>query len=280
MNFGKINKKLLLSVLYFFLNNFVLLLLLTSSFTTKTKTLIILADAAFLAFASNIKWKKILSEKSSFSELNYLGNLNNPILSSLAKKAPGTFMHSTNVAQLCSAAGKAIGLNDQYLRLGGYYHDIGKMKNPMLFIENRPEGALIDISKEELAKNLIAHVEDGVKIARKKDLPSEIISVIAQHHGDTRVDSLKKQNFCYPGPKPKSKRAAIVMIADCVEAKSRNEKKLNEEAIEKLVTGEIRKKLDSGQLDDCSLTPAELKKITKAITETLSHIHHKRKYAK
>jgi hypothetical protein len=241
--------------------------------------IIVVADAALVTLVISgrrIFFIKRLELNSSF---DVLGNINNPVLSLLSRKAPGTFNHSINVGQLSDAAGKAIDYKNDYLKIGAYYHDIGKIVNAKIFIENQPNP---DTSNNpiDLDRKIIDHVKNGIKMSEKFKLPVQIIDIIGQHHGTTQILSLRKSTLSYPGPKPQSKLTGIIMLADCVEARSRSFKKLDEQLIDKIVVQEIEKKAASGQLDNSTLSTTELKKIQSCFIETLTHINHKRKYAK
>ncbi len=278
----KINEKtrrIFLDFGLFFINNFILYLFLTSSFSNGEKLLIVIVDAALITFAVSGRRFSFVRRLELNSNLDVLGNINNPVLSLLSKKAPGTFNHCINVGQLSGDAGKAIGYKSDYLKIGAYYHDIGKITNSKIFIENRPNTDQNDIPVD-LEQKIIEHVKNGLKLAEKFRLPAVICDVISQHHGTTQISSLKNPTLYYPGPKPQSKLTGIIMLSDCIEARSRSFKKLDEQMIEKIVISEMEKRISSGQLEDSTLTPGELKKIQSCFIETLSHINHKRKYAK
>jgi len=221
-------------------------------------------------------------QKNFFSmsiNMDSLANFNNPLLSKLAKKAPGTFNHSIHVSELAAAAGVAIGIKSQYLRIGAYYHDIGKLKTPLVYIENKhPDESKQPV--ENLAQEIIDHVKIGVKIAKKSSLPKEIIQIIREHHGTSKIASLKDSKLAYPGPKPQSKLTGIMMLADCVEAKSRGLRTYDSQTIEKTVSQEIKRKTDTAQLCESGLSGTDIGKISQSLEETLLHIYHRRKYAK
>ncbi len=273
------SKRIFLDFGLFFLNNFLLYLLLTSSFTNSEKMSIVLIDAAIISIG--ISGRRILFAKrlELSSSLDVLGNINNPVLSLLSKKAPGTFSHSINVGQLSGAAGKLIGYENDYLKIGAYYHDIGKIANSKIFIENQ-QNQVEQSRPMDLDRKIIEHVKKGIKLSGRFALPEQITDIISQHHGTMQISSLKESTLSYPGPKPQSKLTGIIMLADCVEARSRSFKKLDEILIEKIVAQEIDKRVASGQLDESTLSAAELKKINHSFVGTLSHINHKRKYAK
>jgi putative nucleotidyltransferase with HDIG domain len=221
-----------------------------------------------------------------------LGNLNHPLLKELAIKAPGTYHHSIVVSSLSEAACQAIGANSLLAKVGSYYHDIGKIKKPTYFIENQfdtenPHDRLMPYVSSLIIKN---HVKDGVETGKKYRLGSQIIDIIEQHHGTMIVkyfyDKAKdmglnpnEEDFRYPGPKPQSKESGIVMLADKVEAATKN---LNEPTTTHLknyvksLTNEIF--LD-GQLDESDLSLRELNLIVDSFVSVLIGIfHHRIKY--
>lgn len=218
---------------------------------------------------------------------------NHELLRRLTLEAPGTYQHSLLVGHLAEYAARAIGANDLFCRVAALYHDIGKIYNPQYFTENQLGGFNIHrlLSPKESAQVIIAHVEEGEKLARKYGLPESFIEIIKEHHGTTLVyyfykKELEKQgaekgyileeDFRYKGPKPKSKESAILMIADCVEAASRSLDNASEEDICKLVEKIVRDRLFDGQLEESSLTFEELKKVKKAIIKGLMVTHHVR----
>lgn len=279
MKIDEKTRRIFLDFGLFFINNFFLYLLLTSSFSNSEKFLIVIIDAAFFALVISGRRFSFIKRLELNNNLDVLGNINNPVLSLLSKKAPGTFNHSINVGQLSGNAGKAIGYKNDYLKIGAYYHDIGKIINSKIFVENKPNTDQKDVPVD-LERKIIEHVKNGLKMAEKFRLPAVIRDVISQHHGTTQISSLKNPTLYYPGPKPQSKLTGIIMLSDCVEARSRSFKKLDEQLIEKIVITEMEKRISSGQLEDSTLAANELKKIQSCFIETLSHINHKRKYAK
>jgi putative nucleotidyltransferase with HDIG domain len=269
---AKLNKKTRQSIAVFLLESAVLAFaVFLSLFIFKTMLEIII----MIFLLSSIVTYYIFSIKklSIETELLNLGNLGNPLLSKLLKVAPGTYNHSLIVAQLASSSGKVISLSSDFLRLGGYYHDIGKIKNPYEFIEN---GRKIENSHLQ-EKRIINHVKNGLKIAREYSLPKEICDLIREHHGDGKIESFKDSAFNYPGPKPQSKVSGIIMLSDCVEASIRSQKNLSDQMIEKIVQTEVDKKLKSGQLDEAGLAGSDIVKIKQDFISTLINIYHKRK---
>lgn len=219
-----------------------------------------------------------------------LTNTNNRLLRELAFKAPGTFQHSMQVANLAEAAIFKIGGNGLLVRAGALYHDIGKMENPQYFIENQTGTSPHDkLPYEQSAQIIIRHVSKGIEISRKYKLPESIIDFIRTHHGNTRVDyfyqSFLKNSpekfideniFRYPGPIPFSKETGVLMLADSVEAASRSLKNPDAEAINKLVERIVDYKLVQKQLDNCDLTLKDLETIKLIFKTMLMSIYHVR----
>ncbi len=218
-----------------------------------------------------------------------LTDFNHPLLQELRLKAPGTFHHSVNLSILSEAAAKAIDANTILTKVGALYHDIGKIVEPNYFIENlRDEKSEHeDLDPEHSAQIILNHVEEGIELARKYKLPNEVIDFIPMHHGTTQVQyfltmakKLKKKidedKFRYPGPKPKSKETAIVMLADAVESMSRNLETVNEEVLFNLVDEVIKRRFSEGQLDDSNLTLRDLTKIKESFVDILLGFYHQR----
>lgn len=220
-----------------------------------------------------------------------LANLDQPILRRLMIEAPGTYHHSVVVGTMVEAAASEIGANSLLAKVCGYYHDIGKIKKPLYFIENQTNG----INRhDKLAPSmssliLIAHIKDGVEIARKNKLGQVIIDTIRQSHGTSLIsffyekakqlkgeDAVNIDNFRYPGPKPQTREAGLVMLADMVEAASRTLANPTPSKIQGLVQNLINKAFSDGQLDDCELTLKDLHKIAKSFYNILSGMYHHR----
>jgi cyclic-di-AMP phosphodiesterase PgpH len=220
-----------------------------------------------------------------------LSDSNQPLLRELNEKAPGTFQHSLQVANLAEEAAYKIGANPLMVRTGALYHDIGKMYNPKYFIENlsAEKNPHDSISFEASAKIIIDHVTRGVEIGRKYKLPEQIINFIRTHHGTTMVQffyvSYKKQNpnvevdkgiFTYPGPVPLSKETALVMMADSVEAASRSIKEFNRDVINDLVDNIIYYQMINNQYNECDITYREITKVKEVFKRKLMNIYHLR----
>ncbi len=225
--------------------------------------------------------------------LTELKDMRNNLLKKLQELAPGTFNHSRQVADIAESAAEAIGCNSLLAYAGGLYHDIGKMNKPEYFIENQTGFNRHTTLKPSMSLLIIiGHVKDGIELAREYDLPREIIHFIEAHHGSTLVEyfyhaakkaaeeaggnPINDMNFRYPGPKPKTKEVAILMIADAVESASRVMPDPNPGRIEALVRDLSRKRLLDHQFDDCDLTFGELAKIEDAIIARLNSIYHTR----
>lgn len=220
-----------------------------------------------------------------------LANLDRPILHRLMLEAPGTYHHSVVVGSLVEAAATEIGANPLLAKVSGYYHDIGKVKKPLYFIENQKGGPN---RHDKLAPSmssliLIAHIKDGVEIARKNKLGQIIIDAIQQHHGTSLIsyfyekakqlkgeEHVKIEDFRYPGPRPQTKEAGLVMLADVVEAASRTLENPTPARIQGLVQNLINKIFSDGQLDNCELTLRDLHRIAKSFNTILYGIHHHR----
>jgi putative nucleotidyltransferase with HDIG domain len=205
-----------------------------------------------------------------------------PLLQRLLRKAPGTFSHSMQVGSLAENAAERINANALLARVGGYYHDIGKMEHPAYFVENQISGANPhqNMTSSLSARVIKRHVRAGLEIGHNWNLPEEILNVIARHHGTTRIDyfyrkalesgnGVREEDFRYPGPRPKSKEEGIVMISDSIEAAVKSLQKPTTKRIEETVEGVIRARLDDHQLDDCELTMREIHETGEAVREAL-----------
>ena len=219
-----------------------------------------------------------------------LANPNQPLMKRLLLEAPGTYHHSLMVGNLAEAAAEAINANALLARVGAYYHDVGKLKRPGFFKENQ----LSDNPHERMTPNLstmviTSHTTDGMAIAEKYKVPQAVRDIISQHHGTTLVayfyhkakngdqgENVREEDFRYPGPKPATKEAAVVMLADSVEAAVRSAAEKTEDKIETIVRNIIKDKLDDGQLDLCDLTLKELDLIVKSFIHIFGGYFHER----
>ncbi len=207
-----------------------------------------------------------------------------PLLQKLLRKAPGTFSHSMQVGVMAENAANRIGADPLLARVGAYYHDMGKIEHPAYFIENQiaqtnPHESL---SPALSAKIIKRHVKDGVEIGRAWDLPQEILDIIAEHHGTTRIEyfyrkameenlngPVRESDFRYSSGRPRSKESGIMMLADTVEATVRSLPKATPKRIEDVVHDTISSKLDDGQFDECELTLREIHEVGEAIREAV-----------
>lgn len=221
-----------------------------------------------------------------------LDSLTNPLLLRLSSEAPGTYHHSILVANLASKAAKVVGADSLLCRVASYFHDIGKLKNPGFFIENQPSYKNLNNIEAQLnsplknAQIIISHVASGVEIANEAHLPKEVINIIAQHHGNStciyfyeqarskRVPDTKKSDYKYSGPKPQSKEAAIIMLADSLEASARA--KNGETDLKTLVEETFSDKINERQLSESVLSQRDLFKLKKVFVENLESILHPR----
>jgi putative nucleotidyltransferase with HDIG domain len=220
-----------------------------------------------------------------------LSDTNQPLLRKLAEVAPGTFQHSLQVANLAEEAVYQTGGNALLVRAGALYHDIGKMEDPMYFIENltTTSNPHDDLEFEESARIIIGHVSRGVELARRKKLPEVIVDFIRMHHGTSTVQyfyrsylrkypdsEIDVQKFSYPGPRPTSKETAIVMMSDSVEAASRSLKTINGDTLDRLVDGIINIQMSEGQYNDAQVTFKEISMIKEIFKRRLRNIYHVR----
>ena len=244
---------------------------------------------SFLSLFLILIYEKTFNLVSDVSLLE-LSNTNSKLLRELNEKAPGTFQHSMQVANLAEASANEIGANAMLVRTGALYHDIGKMINPMYFIENQstsvnPHNELPPLDSAEI---IIDHVVKGIEMAKKNGLPDRIIDFIRTHHGTTMVyyfykkqqeltpEGINKKNFTYPGPIPFSKETAILMMCDACEAASKSIKDptalLIDELVEKIINGQM----NQGQYMNSNITFKEIQTIKKVIKKKLNNIYHLR----
>ena len=233
-------------------------------------------------------------------------DLNHPLLKRLSLEAPGTYHHSLAVANLSEAAAESVGANPTICRVGSYFHDIGKLVKPQYFTENIPHGANPhdDLTPTMSALIIIAHVKEGIDLALKNNLNPEIVDIIRQHHGTSTVSyflqralqqqedarlggkimnmreddipEVSEDSFRYPGPRPQTKEAAIVSLADTIESASRSLERPTPQRIDDLVQDLVRDRIESGQLDDTPLTIAEIWRAAESFRFTLVNMLHSR----
>ncbi|MEE8453050.1 MAG: HDIG domain-containing metalloprotein [Thermoguttaceae bacterium] len=224
-----------------------------------------------------------------------LGDVAHPLLQELVRRAPSTYNHSVTVGSIAEAAADSIGARGLLVRVGAYFHDIGKMLKPGYYIENVGSG---DNAHEDLVPAMstlviIAHIKDGSDLAKQHHLPQPIIDLIKQHHGTTLVEffydranrqqqadpnggGVDESTYRYPGPKPQTKEAAVLMLADAVESASRTLVDPTPARIESLVRGLAERRLHGGQFDESGLTLRELRTIEKSMAKSLTSIYHGR----
>ena len=221
-----------------------------------------------------------------------LSNLDNPLLSRLAVKAPGSYNHSLVVGSLAEEGAKAIGANSLFCRVAACYHDIGKMVKPDYYVENqRGENPHDKLVPSMSALIIASHVKDGIRMAREAGLPEQIIDIIPQHHGtrlmtyfyekaknssDPSMGTLKEEDYRYPGPKPQTKEAAIFMLADAAEAAARTIEEPTQKRLSEMIRRISNVVMLDGQLDECDLTFVELEMIQGAFLRTLMSMYHHR----
>jgi len=259
------------------------------------KLLIFLCSAAFIGAILTIgifTFNPVLSEAMvTLRRMLRAENLSNPLISKLSSEAPGTYHHSLNVSALAQKAAKVIGADSLLVRTAAYYHDIGKLENPTMYVENQsgleiPTAEDADSIKNN-AKAIISHVENGIKIAKTYKLPEEIIDMIGEHHGTTKALyfygkakekglKIKKTDFKYPGPIPQSKESAILMLSDCVEATTRSMSNLTSDQINDIVDKTIEERLDENQFRSSNLSEKDFEVIGTCLKENLRSIHHQR----
>jgi putative nucleotidyltransferase with HDIG domain len=235
-----------------------------------------------------------------------MSDLNHPLLKRLSLEAPGTYHHSLAVANLSEAAAEVVGANPTICRVASYFHDIGKVVKPLYFTENIPHASNPhdDLTPTMSALIIVSHVKEGVDLALKSKLNAEIIDVISQHHGtsivsyfyqralqqqeDARlggkimnmreedIPEVSEESFRYPGPRPQTKEAAIVSLADSIESASRSLDRPTPQRIDDLIRNIIKARLDEGQLDEAPLTIAEIWKIADSFRFSLVNMLHAR----
>ncbi|RPJ57485.1 MAG: HDIG domain-containing protein [Acidobacteria bacterium] len=233
---------------------------------------------------------EIMLDLASPFKLMELLDLDTPVLKEFFFKAPGTYQHSMAVANIGETVANEIGANGLLVRVGAYYHDIGKMFNPSYFIENQAEGKNPHDELGPVASAAVvrSHVILGIRLAREIGLPRSVIDFIPEHHGTSTIDyfyykskqldsEIKSEKiFKYPGPKPQTKETAVVMLVDSVEAAFRVVSLRDEDSIRELVTKIANRKMEQGELDRSCLTIGDLKKITDTLTHILKSSVHQR----
>ncbi|WP_074033369.1 HDIG domain-containing metalloprotein [Exiguobacterium sp. AT1b] len=255
-----------------------------SGFAVISALLSIVLTFGFLPFLE--PWFGVLSS----GRLVELMSPTHPLLRKLLMEAPGTYHHSMMVANLAESACEAIGADGLLARVASYYHDLGKTERPLHFIENQQGGGNPHdrLTPEESADIIMAHPYDGADLLRRYKLPKEIIDIAEQHHGTSLLKyffvkakedhekEVVESRYRYPGPKPQTREAAVVMIVDSIEAAVRSQKQPTPEKIRMLVRAIIRDKLADGQFEDCDLTTKEIWRVGESACETLTGLFHER----
>ncbi|MGD0877795.1 MAG: HDIG domain-containing metalloprotein [Anaerolineales bacterium] len=232
--------------------------------------------------------------KTTALQLLEISRPDSPLLNYFLQRAPGTYQHSLQVANLAEQAAERIQADALLTKVGALFHDVGKAANPLFFVENQPPSQIDshdDLKPEDSAQAIIRHVPDGLELARKHHLPRRLQDFIAEHHGTliTRYQynravqaaggdksKVDEASFRYPGPAPRSKETALLMFADGVEARSRAERPANDEEVRKLVRSVIENRTKDGQLDDAPLSQRDLAVITESFVTTLRVAYHPR----
>jgi putative nucleotidyltransferase with HDIG domain len=226
-------------------------------------------------------------------QLIELSRPDHPLLQFILRSAPGTYQHSLQVANLAEQAARAIGANSLLVRVGALYHDAGKALRPQFYIENQVPGKNIheQLDPATSASIIVSHIKDGLELARKHRLPATIRAFIPEHHGTLEASfqylaaieaaggssqQVDRRDFAYPGPRPRTREAALLMLADGVEAKARAENPSDDDAIDQLARWVIQDRLSKGQLDRTDLTLKDLDTIRRSFVATLKGIYHPR----
>jgi putative nucleotidyltransferase with HDIG domain len=226
----------------------------------------------------------------SKSKLMFLADTGNPLLRTLAEKAPGTFQHCLQVMNLADAVARAVDADVALVRAGALYHDIGKIENPLCFTENQTPGVNYHdgLSLKESAQEIIAHVNNGLALAEKNGLPSVISKFISTHHGTSSTGYFYNRylneggnpddvaEFFYTGEKPVTKEQVILMLCDGVEAASRSLKDYSAESISALVEKIVDAKIDDGQLSDAEISLSELNVVKQVMKNYIQQMYHAR----
>ena len=245
------------------------------------------ATSGVLAFGGTVLLGHLLGITTVF-ELRELADPNHPLLRQLLLRTPGTYHHSLLVANLAERAAELVGADPLVARVGAYYHDIGKMRNPLAFIENQTgTNPHDDLDPAVSASIVSAHVRDGLALAERYRLPPRIREVIPGHHGTSvirffytlaqqRGMAVDERSFRHPGPKPRTKEAGIIMLADGTEAAVRSLEEKTPDRIAEMVERIVGEKVADGQLDECDLTLRDVQRVKEAFRELLAGVYHER----
>ncbi len=263
---------------------------LTEYGTLGIRALCVVAASVFgplLAIGLMPLFERFTGLVSDFTLVDY-ANTNSQILQQLAIEAPGTFHHSIVVSNMAETAAETIGADPLLAKAGALYHDIGKLSHPYYFSENLNEGNPHDQLSPKMSFSILSgHVSEGVRLAKRNNLPKPIIDIISQHHGDGVMrffyerakeldDSVTEADFSYPGPKPQSREAAIVMLADTVEATVRSLGNVEKRSLSRLLKSTVKEKFETGQFSECDITTKDLALISDAFMRILEGVLHKR----
>jgi cyclic-di-AMP phosphodiesterase PgpH len=216
-------------------------------------------------------------------------NMENPLLKRMSKEIPGTYHHSLVVGTLSESAAEAIGADHLVARVGSYYHDLGKLANPRIYIENNSESNEVhdNMLATQSAQLIRSHILEGIKLAQEAGLPEQVIDIIRQHHGTSKIRfflnkaqennlDYEEAEFEYPGPKPQTREAAIIMIADIVESHSKSLTEINSQILDQLLDDTIDKLIKSGQLNQSPLTISDVRQISNAMHPILLGVYNTR----
>jgi cyclic-di-AMP phosphodiesterase PgpH len=244
-----------------------------------------------LTYGLLIFFEKVLHVSTDLALLD-LSNFNHPLLKELSLKTPGTFHHSVSMSTLAEAAADAVGANPVLTRVGALYHDIGKIVNPVMFVENQKgdENMHEAINPKKSARIIASHVADGIRLGREYGIPEEVLLFIPMHHGKTKIgffheqaleqslapETVNEKDFRYLGPRPNSKEAAIVMLADAVEASTRSIEEPTSERIKENISAIFKARFMEGELDESNLTLSDLTKIQDRFLAILLGVYHPR----
>jgi cyclic-di-AMP phosphodiesterase PgpH len=244
-----------------------------------------------LTYGLLIFFEKILHVSTDLALLD-LSNFNHPLLKELSLKTPGTFHHSVSMSTLAEAAADAVGANPVLTRVGALYHDIGKIVNPTMFVENQKgeENMHEAINPKKSARIIASHVADGMRLGREYGIPEEVLQFIPMHHGKTKIgffyeqaleqslapESVNEKDYRYLGPRPNTKEAAIVMLADAVEASTRSIEEPSSEKIKENISAIFKMRFMEGELDESNLTLSDLTKIQERFLTILLGVYHPR----
>lgn len=238
-----------------------------------------------------LPYMESLFSLATSSRLLELTDLSQPLLRKLAEEAPGTYQHSIAVATLAEAAANSVNADPLLTKISAYFHDIGKIRRPMYFAENQADENRHDqVTPYMSSLILIGHIRDSLDLGREYGLPERVLSIMSQHHGTTLIsyfyeeakklkdgEEVNQERFRYPGPKPQTKEAAILMLADSVEAAARTLPQHSHSKVEGLVSKIVEHKLnDENQLDESDLTLKDIEKIEQVFVRTLTSMYHSR----